>query len=706
VATLKCGTCGAEQDASERFCTVCQAYLWWDRTEEATVDSFGGTTHLDVLRPDGQVGDAAAAPAVSETPLEPPPPPPQEQQQQAAAFAAGPGATTPGPPEAAERAPAPDTGEQPTPTTPSDRFAAVPEVVLETNQVTIGAHGSGTLVLEVTNPSSIVDGYDIAIPGAPPWLVADAEDTHLMPGESRKIAVKLSVRSDEIVLAQRIGVRVEVASQADQARRAEAVVDVVVPPSGPLMSLSIRPAILRLQDVAAGRFVLVLDNRSSNHPQTFQLSASDPEGVVRFGFDRRRVTVRPGGVDESIVEFSAPLPEPGLEVTRQLTITAAHPDGEVTVPLLVIQRRQQAPVDEPIRVRLSPAHITSVNGSDVDFEVQVDNRGGHSPKTVVLTARDAENRLTFAFAPRQLTIASGTTARANARVRAAPPPAGTTEMLPFTVVASNGQMDTEAQGQLEATATPDPISTAALQVSSPHVRLPGGVNRTAFDVVVDNREGHEALHVWLTGTSEDGEAVVRFDPSEVFIAARSTARARVVVTAPRPRAGESITRNLELRASDGRRAVSASTKVTQTAHDLRPVLSRVLVIFGAGFVVIGSLLLWVGTERVLPSPGLFQQELNRQSILEVDWTRLVEGTARAVVLVLAAMMALGTTSRTGGLTRKSAALIVLLTAGLLIATLVLPGSAFRPPEYGLFVVWFGAVLGYIGGVLAQQRQDR
>jgi len=65
------------------------------------------------------------------------------------------------------------------------------------------------------------------------------------------------------------------------------------------------------------------------------------------------------------------------------------------------------------------------------------------------------------------------------------------------------------------------------------------------------------------------------------------------------------------------------------------------------------------------------------------------------------MMAFGMTGQAGGLTRKSAVAIVLLTVGLVIAAIVVGG--FPGPDIGLFVVWFGAVLGYIGGVLAKPR---
>lgn len=760
MATLRC-TCGAEQDSSERFCSECQAYLWWDQPEEATADQFGGTTHVDNVRPQAPAADAdaeadaeaeaeleavanaatasassihspppaatatttplAPAPtptptappsAATETPLAPGPPltPPQPVKPDrgpndtgsgpsVSAFSPANDPTTP-----AEDAPASgDSDEQASPAPPSDRHAAAPEVGVEASEVTIGADGRGTLVLEITNTSSIVDGYDVVTPDAPPWLSATAEDAHLMPGESRKVSVTLSVRSEDIVLAQRIVVNVDVVSQADGARRASAVVEVIIPPSGPLMSLGVRPSVLRLQDVAAGELVLLLDNQSSNHPQTFDLSGSDPEGVVRFGFDRRRVTVRPGGVEEMVVEFSAPLPEPGTEVTRQLTITGSNPDGEATATFILTQRRRVS-VDAPIQVRLSPAHVTSVNGADADFEVQLDNRGGDGPKSVVLSAHDAENRLTFEFASREVTVAAGTTRRVQARVRGSAPPSGTTETLPFSVVASNGPVDAEAQGELEATATPDPMSTALLHVPAKHMRMDGGAEHIEFDAIVDNRDGHDSMYVWLSGTSEDGEAVLRFHPSELSVAAYSTAVVHVSVNAPRPRAGDSITRDIEVQASNGRRAVSASAKITQTSPNYRPAWSRVLVIFGAVFAITGSIMVWVGTKRVLPTLELFQTAIATY-YEDVEWHSVVEAAARVVVILLAIGMVLGLTGRAGGLSRECAVLIVLLTAGLLIGTMVRGDVDFRSPALGLFVVWFGALLGYIGGVLARPRQD-
>lgn len=676
MAVRICETCGAENDASERFCTTCHAYLWWDSAEEATADSVGGTTPVDdpaALLGTGTGGDAASAEAGASTTTAQ--------------------ASLPEPPQA----PGTDGVDV---SQSRARHAVPPTVAVQAPEATLGADGTATVVFEVTNPSEIVDGYDV-VPREPPgWLVISTEDAHLMPGETRQIAIRLASESDEMILAQRVPVSFDVVSQADPTCRADAAIDVVVPPAGPRLAMTARPALLRLQDVAAGEFTLVLDNHASNHPQTLQLSASDSENAVRFAFDRTRLTVRPGAVEELTVAFSAPLPEQGSEVTRQITVTGQHDEGPVAATLTVVQRTRPAPVDEPLRVQLTPAHLTSVNGADSDFDVVLDNRGGHGARTVVLSARDPENRLAFAFNPRELVVPPEGSATARGRVRTAPPAPGTTETQPFTVIASDGKVDTEAEGVLESSATPDPMSTAALFVQPQHLDL-GSARRGEFRVDVDNRRGLEPLRVRLSGSSDDGAASLRFHPADLVVAPRSTAAVHLAVEAPRPPARESITRQLTLQASDGREAVVANASLTQARGDSRPAWSRVLVIFGVLFVVIGSFMSWfLFSDARLPTIEGFLGIIQSGAYAD-GWPYLVEAGMRVLVLVLAVMMAFGMTGQSGGLTRKSAVLIVLLTVGLVIAGAV--AGVIAGPGFGLFVVWFGAVLGYAGGVLAKQR---
>lgn len=711
MAVRICDTCGAENDASERFCATCHAYLWWDAPEDATADSVGGTTHA--AADPAAVTTAQTAPATSggaattmaagpvgapvqPTPTSQPAQPAPPQPPPAPAPTGGAPSTTTG-----TAATAPTTGTAaaaPAPAAGREKHAEPPNVAVQAPEVTLAPDSTATVVFEVGNPSNIVDGYDVVPVDPPAWLVITTEDAHLMPGETRQVALRFAVESDELVLAQRITLRFVVASQADASRRADASVDIVVPPAGPRISISARPALLRLQDIAAGEFTLVLDNHASNHPQTLQLSASDPENAVRFAFDRTHVTVRPGTVEEITVAFSSPLPDPGAEVTRQLTVTGQHEEGPIVATITLAQRTRPAPVDAPLRVQLSPAHLSNVNGGDADFDVVLDNRGGHGARMVVLSARDPENRLAFAFAPREVTVPAGAAASARARVRSAPPAPGTTETLPFTVIASDGQVDAEAEGLLEASATPDPMTTAALHIEPQHLSL-ANARRADFRVHVDNRRGLEQLRVRLSGSSDDGAATLRFHPAEVVVSAQSMASVNLEVEAPRPPARQSITRQLNLQASDGRQAITAGAALTQTTADLRPAWSRVLVIFGVLFVVVGSFMPWIlFFDPEVPGVQQFIDEIQNQDFTDGS---LVERATRVLVLVLAVMMAFGMTGQSGGLTRKSAVLIVLLTVGIAIAAAVL--GMFPGPDYGLFVVWFGAVLGYIGGVLAKPR---
>ena len=163
---------------------------------------------------------------------------------------------------------------------------------------------------------------------------------------------------------------------------------------------------------------------------------------------------------------------------------------------------------------------------------------------------------------------------------------------------------------------------------------------------------------------------------------------------------------LEIVATDGSQSLEATAELTQTASDRRRPASRWLVVIGALLVAIGALSPWF--MDVPPLLDLFawirglpfvQFSMNMDPLM-VMFT--AEPPLRILLLVLALAMAFGMSGQSGGLTRKSAILIVLLTVGFLVTLAI---TAFVPAlSYGLPVIWLGAVLGYIGGVLARPRQ--
>lgn len=730
MAVRVCEVCGEANEPSARFCRVCDAYLGWD-SGAATLDGEPLTGTVPTIV-DPAVADAgAAAPDVAlATAGEAPEPVSGETQQTAdagggpgappsaaattgaaatsaagAASAAGPapgtspGATKPTPETSAPGPSAPSSTTQPHPAA-SARVEA-PEAVLDIAEATIGPSAPVTLVLRLTNPSSIVDGYAIEPIAPPQWLEFSHGDTHLMPDQELAVPLTLGLRADVLVLAQRVALTFRVSSLADPERGVEVAVQLTVPPLGPSATLEVRPSLIRLEDHAAGEFTVRLDNRAANFPQTVRLTAADAEGVVRFAFAPDVVTVPPGQVVELEVSFTAPAPEPGRELSRQITVEAGNDAGRAAVPLTLVQRTAAEPVDAPVRVRVEPSSLRVERGNTADFDVLLDHRGGHRQVTLSLAGRDPGRAIGFAFSSAQVVLEPGAVAHVRGRLAAPAPPRGGTVQYPFSVVASDGVQDVEAAGTVELSSPPEPILTAAIRVDPPS-QLVVNERQAVFQVTVDNRRGVEPLGVRLEGASEDGTARLAFTPAELVVPPGQGVVARLVVEAPRPEPSESATRRFRVIATDGVRSIEADAALTQASADRRPVTSRVLVTIGGLLVLIGAFAEWFASfPPFLPSVELIGALVRGQ--LNLGDITLSEPPIRVWVILFGALMLLGMIGRSGRLTRVSAVLIVLVTVAWLIFLAV---AAFVPPlGLGLFLVWLGCVLGFIGGILARPRPE-
>lgn len=683
MAERTCETCGAKNDVGARFCTTCDAYLGWDVGRSTlggdaltgTIPKVVGSVPIDTVAPP----TATVAPPTA---------------------TGAPPSDTAAPPEPG----APDTAATTTVTEPAPAAAPAPplhdppDVSVSTPEVTLAPDAAAEVGLVIGNTSNIVDGYVIEAVDPPAWLEVTQPDTHLMPGETRTVPLSLSMRPGVLVLAQRLTVALNVRSMEDARLAVDVSVHVTVPPRGPRLALEARPTLIRLEDSGTGSFSLRLDNRLANYPQTVGLSAGDSEGVVRFAFDPQVAEVPAGAVVEVAATFSAPQPAPGQQLNRQLTVAATNDEGPINATITLVQQTKAAPVDVPIRVRLEPSTLRLADAHDADFEVHVDNRGGHSGITVSLEGNDPERRLAFAFAPARFVAVPGHVTRAHGRVRANLPPRGTTESHAFSVVASDGTTDAEASGVLEISSSAAAITTAELHVEPPKLNI--GTHRDGrFGVIVDNRRGAEPLHVTLSAQSEDGLARATFVPPALAIAAGAVGQAQMTVSGPHPPANQVVVRRLDVEATDGGQSLTAAAEFTQVGPDRRRPASRWLVIVGAILVVVGALSPWFdGYPPLLPFVEWIR-ELLAMSQFTVE-SQVIEPPLRLLLLVLALMMAFGLSGK-GGLTRKSAILVVLLTVGFLVyiaITSYLPALAM-----GLPIIWLGAVLGYIGGVLARPR---
>ncbi|UOE42877.1 hypothetical protein [Agromyces larvae] len=672
-----CEVCGATNDPAARFCRVCDSYLGWD-SGGATLDGepLTGTvpTVVDSVATEQSLETDAAPPAAA---------PADAEAQHDIGAEASDAAATPAQPEAsAHHAP-----------------AEAPVVALETTDALVAPDAPATVVLRLTNPSAIVDGYRIEPVAGPAWLAFTHDDTHLMPGQEALVPLTLALRDDVLVFAQRVSLTVRVASLADPALTADAVLQLTVPPLGPSAALEVRPSLIRLEDAGAGEFTVRLDNRAANFPQTVRLTATDVEEVVRFAFAPSVVSVPPGQVVEVVVAFSAPAPAPGQELTRQVTVEAGNDAGRAAAPLTIVQRTAPEPVDAPVRVRIEPSTLVLDRGNIGEFDVVIDHRGSHKPITLAIAGRDPAHVIGFAFSSTRLVVEPDTIGRVRGRLSAPQPPRGETARHPFTVVASDDVQDVEAAGTVELSSPPDPILTANITVDPP-AQLVVNERQTAFAVAVDNRRGVDPLGVRLEGVSEDGAARLTFTPPELVVPPGTVGSARVVVDAPQPEPRQTAVRKLHVSATDGVQRIETVATFTQARADRRPIASRVLVIVGGMLVIIGALAEWfAGFPPFLPSAGLIG-DVVRFGVGPGD-IGLTEPATRVLLLLFAALMLLGMIGRSGRLTRAAAILVVLLTVGWLIFLAVV--AVVPPLGIGLFLVWIGAVLGFAGGVLARPR---
>lgn len=655
MAEYVCEQCGAVNPQSSQFCRSCDAYLGWD----------AGATTIG-----GQPVTGTVPETVTAVPTE-------------------------------DAAPSVDPHLAPAgvqlATDPTPHTVEVPDVRTDTTDVTLTPGAPVTARLRVYNASSVVDGFVVEAGAAPAWLDLTHEPLRLMPREEGDLALVLALREGPMVVAQRLSVVLRVSSEADPTAAGEVTLWVTVPPLGPQATLSVEPRLLRLEDQARERFVVRLDNRHANYPQSFTLSGSDPEGVVRFGFVPSVVQVPAGQVVEVRGHFMAPPVRPGQGLSRELTVTAGNDQGQLSTALTVVQYASPEPEDRPVTVRLAPREMRVTNAAGANFEVHVDNRGGHREVELTLAGRDPARAVTVTVHPERLVASPGQVAVARGQVRTTRHvPRGETATYPFTVVATDGVTDLEAPGLLEVTVTPAPIETAELRLMPRHLTLTDD-RRGAFEAVVDNTRGTEPLSVGLSAVDSHGTARFSFAPPSLTVPAGHAARSRMTVENPLPPRGEEASRDVEVTASDGEGRVVAAATLTQVATDRRSRTRTLLVLAGAALVLLGLLLPW---DLLTRADGLELLEVLLQGG-QTSEARIAAAAIRALLSLLVLAMLFGLTGKAGSLTRKSAFLIVLASIGYVVAAVVVQGVTFSL-SLGLLAVWVGAVLGYAGGVLARR----
>jgi len=611
----RCEQCGAENAANAQFCTKCDFYLGWDI----------GVTKLD----DAPL--TTAIPVVRETHA------PTEKFR---------GASPDRPSK--QKPPAISIG--------SASPAVAPMVRLVEPEVTIDPVAGGTFGVSVHNKSSIVDGYTVSALDAPGWLVLDHPALLLQPAQEQHLAIRLTIPPSlaRMVYVQRVRVRLQVSSVANPAKRTDAELVIVVPRFGTPSTMAAEPSLVRAHDATSGGFRVHLDNRNSNYPQRYGLRGNDPEGLVRFTFRPQMIEIAPQSVQSVDVHFEAPAPRPGTQVMRTLTVTAANNATQIETIVKVEHRTSQPRQDHPVTLRLDPSVIRQTDQAEAELTVHVDNRRGARDRRLHFFGRDPDGQLRFGFAQQPLHVRAGEQADVRATISAPLPRPGERIERPFSVICSDGTVESEATGNF------------GLLASAPPVGAPQP------PAIVTGPQGPSGMYAEASAPWGSGQP------------------AGEVASTPSNEAG----------------ATEAHSEVARSRSEILPILRWALTLLGGVLVIAGAIRPWFSGGPSYAVNGLL--ELPRiiglnplddaETIAKIE--QLTQPAGRLLVLILAVILLLGLLPTSGRFT----VIAGFLTAGLMTGYVgyAMTALASTGPAYGSILVVAGGVIGAIGGLFPKR----
>ncbi|MET0964981.1 MAG: hypothetical protein ABWZ02_01205 [Nakamurella sp.] len=475
------------------------------------------------------------------------------------------------------------------------------------------------------------------------------------------------------------------------------------------LGLRLDPSVVRVRDTAVGQVELLIDNRAGHRVRRVFLTGRDPERLVRFTFAPPSLDVPAGDIGRSRVRLEAAMPDPGQEATRQIIVVVADGPRELEATGSFVQLTSAAPVETPVALKLEPSLVRVRDEPSAQFQVSVDNRQGIRPRRITLAGTDPERAIGFTFWPPVVDVDRGQIARATVRMEAYPPEPGKEMTRQFAISASDGAKEVEADGtfiQSSSPPLPDEPLSIRLDPSVVRVRNRGSAGAT---VVADNRRGSRPRRVQFGG--HDPERVIRFDftPPVLELAPGQVGSAAVRISAPRPDGGEEVNRPFTVVASDGQLDTDATGNFVQESSDRRPMWRILLTILGGLMMIAGAFLLWnpdfglTGLDWDMPVLDNVSEDIVPGQVFPViadDLNPFV--SVGSVIILLGALAIFGLTSSTGRLTRLTALVAAAGFAAFLIAvaTQVSPGT----PGPGIFVIFAGCAIAFIGGLLAKPRK--
>ncbi|KUI26115.1 hypothetical protein AU195_14155 [Mycobacterium sp. IS-1496] len=577
---------------------------------------------------------------------------------------------------------------QPSPDGETNR-AQPPQVELATPETTVSPDTPGAVDIRMRNNSSIVDAYRVDPVEPPQWLVIEQPEIRLMPGKNSSVTVMFSIRPGSFVEAQTVKVPLRICSLRDLTKFAETQVALVIPRSGPKVSISARPTIVSVEDETSGKFQIILDNRASNHTRRVVLSGSDPEGTVRFHFVSPTEEVAAGKSSTVDVRFDVPPLDEGEKRTRQLTVTATDGD-ESDSAVVTVDQEQSATL--PLKLRLQPSKLRVEDCPVADLTLLIDNTDGKHDRTLRVEGRDAESAMRFTFPSPEVEVKAGKIATLRFSVSAKQPPAGEQVLRDFTVVAAEGTRESETAGTFTMVTSQPPILTAELRLHPETLRRRDRTDGT-YQVTLENHDRSQWLQASLFAWDQERMMRFSFAPDRFDIPPSGSAGAWLRVSAPKPPRGKEVTRTFQVEASDGAESATSNGTLVQSGSNWIPIVRAVCTLLGGIAVVVGTFTPWM-----VNLPDYWMTELPRIGSATDDVER-TQPALRAAILFMAVMMTIGLAGRGGKATVSAAVLIATTLIGyfVYVSSQVSTGG----PMYGAYLIGAGALLGIAGGLLGR-----
>ncbi len=455
----------------------------------------------------------------------------------------------------------------------------------------------------------------------------------------------------------------------------------------PPVTLEVEPSLVRARDARVAFARVNADNRGGAEWAHLQLKASDPERLVRVSWGQEQLHVPPGQTAHAEVRFEAPLPEPGTEVSRAVTVSASYGRRTSTATATFVQVASASPMTT-LGVRIDPSVVRVRDADGAQVQVVLDNRRGATGVRLSLQGSDPERAVRFTFSSPVVDVGPGQMLAVPLTVEVRRPDPGQELTRQFSVSASDNHASVEGSGSLVQASSRSAMETLAVRLDPSVLRL-GNHRRGALTVVVDNRNSVQPVEVSMHG--DDPENVIRFafSPAVLQIPAGQYGSSAVTVQLPRAPVGQEVNRPYVIAASDGRSGVQAEGTFIQSAATRRPVARALFTLLGGLTMVLSSVLFWVDDQRGL---NLNAADFN----LKVNAGGLENVVSLGLIIAgLGVLVILGLAGRSGRLTRLAAGFAILMVVALIVLAMISDVGL----DSGLAVVLAGCIAAYIGGRL-------